>query len=316
MNTNTFTWLLKREFWEHRGGFFWAPTIVACIAVVFSLVASIAGGMAVREHRDEMTFGPGAAAEHAAQMGGLGDFALTGGMMMMLLVCALVVFFFALGSLYDDRRDRSILFWKSMPLTDTQMVLSKAAWAILLAPLLALAIGLVLGVALWLIMLVTAAVSGVPGATDMITYSHPFRVVATVLAALPVQMLWALPTLGWLMLCSAWARRVPFIWATALPLLAGAMFSFTDIFPGITIAHDKIWYVIYRGLASVFPGTWIPTIADGAHSDFDGPKDFAGMVDVTSSWEVLAHADVWIGAVVGIAMIALAIRLRRWRDEG
>ena len=316
MNTNTFKWLVKREFWEHRGGFLWAPVVVAGIATVFSLVASIAGGMAVREHRDEMTFGPGDAAEHAAQLGGVGDMALAGGIGMMMIVCAFVVFFYSLGALYDDRRDRSILFWKSMPLTDTQMVLSKATWAVLLAPLLALGVGVALGLVFWLVMLATAAMSGVPGATDMITYSHPFKVLATMLAALPVQMIWALPTLGWLMLCSAWARRLPFLWATALPVLTGAMISFTDIFPGVAIAHDKIWYVIYRGLASVIPGAWMPSIEHHVNDDFDGPKDLVNLVDVTSSWEVFAHADIWIGAVIGIAMIALAVRLRRWRDEG
>ena len=313
---NTFKWLLEREYWEHRGGFFWAPVIVSAIATVFALVASVAGTLAVRGHRDELRLDSTTAAEHAAQLGGVGDAALAGGIGMMMIVCAFVVFFYSLGSLYDDRRDRSILFWKSMPLTDTQMVLSKATWAILLAPLLALGVGVVLGLVFWLVMLATAAMSGVPGATDMITYSHPFRVLATMLAALPVQMIWALPTLGWLMLCSSWARRLPFLWATALPVLTGAMLSFTDIFPGVDIAHEKIWYVIYRGLASVIPGAWMPTIVHETNDNFDGPKDLVNLVDITSSWQVFAHADIWIGAVIGIAMIAFAIRLRRWRDEG
>jgi ABC-2 type transport system permease protein len=314
---NTFNWLLKREYWENRGGFFWAPTVVAGIAIFFSLLASVAGAIIVKEnHIEDGGIRVESAAEHAAQLGGVGDFALASGVMMMMAVAAFVIFFYALGSLYDDRRDRSILFWKSMPLTDLQMVGSKATWALALAPLMALGIGLLLGVALLLIMLVGAAVSGVPGATDMITYSHPFRVIATILVALPVQMVWSLPTLGWLMVCSAWARRLPFLWATALPVLTGAMISFTDVFPGITIAHDKVWYVIYRGLLSVAPGAWIPTIAEEPKADFDGPKDLTNLVDVTSSWEVFGNVDIWIGAAIGIALIALAVRLRRWRDEG
>ncbi|KFN50878.1 ABC transporter permease [Arenimonas composti] len=311
---NTFKWLLKREYWENRGGFFWAPLIVGGIGVLFSLVGSIAGALTIRRHVGEMQITN--VSEHARELGVMGDMALMSGVTLALTVAAFVVFFYALGSLYDDRRDRSILFWKSMPITDRQMVASKAAWALALTPLMALAIGIAIGVVIWLVTLLAGVVSGVPGAMGMVTASHPFKVVATVLAAMPVQLMWALPTVGWLMLCSAWAGRLPFLWATALPVLTGAMLSFIDIFPGVTIAHDKVWYVIYRGLLSVAPGAWIPTIARQPEGNFDGPQDLPDLIGITSSWETFAHADIWIGAVVGIAMIALSVRLRRWRDEG
>lgn len=316
---NTFKWLLKREYWENRGGFVWAPSIVGGIAVLFSIIATVAGALLANEHRDKVNqiASPAEAAEHAAQLGGVGDAILAGGVGISMSVMAFVLFFYALGSLYDDRRDRSILFWKSMPITDAQMVLSKTAWALLLAPLLAVGIGLVLGLVLWIVMLVGAAASGVPGSTDVVTHSHPFRVLATVFAALPVQMLWSLPTIGWLMFCSAWARRLPFLWATAVPVLTCAMVSFTDIFPGIEIPHDNLWYTLaYRGLLSIAPGAWIPTIAQEPTGPFDGPKDLAGLVDITSSWAVLGHADIWIGAAIGALLIFAAIHFRRIRDEG
>lgn len=316
---NTFKWLLKREYWENRGGFFWAPIVVGGIAVLFSTVASVAGAMIARDNLDKVNRHGTAEemAEHAAQLGGMGDILLASGAVMALVVMAFVVFFYALGSLYDDRRDRSILFWKSMPITDAQMVLSKTAWALVLAPLGALAIGLLIGVALWLVTLLGTAAAGVPGASGVITESHPIRVVATVLTALPVQVLWSLPTVGWLMLCSAWARRLPFLWATAVPLLSCAMISFTDIFEGIEVPHDKLWYIVaYRGLLSIFPGTWIPTIAVEPTGPVDGPKDLPGLVEITSSWSAFASADIWIGAAVGAAMIYGAIYFRRQRDEG
>jgi ABC-2 type transport system permease protein len=50
--------------------------------------------------------------------------------------------------------------------------------------------------------------------------------------------------------------------------------------------------------------------------DFDGPQDFVHVLDVTKSWEAFATPDIWIGALVGIAFVFAAIRLRRWRDEG
>lgn len=316
---NTFQWLLKREYWENRGGFLWAPLVVGGITVAFSTVAAVAGAMLARENGVNVNLegSPAELAEHSAQLGGMGDLVLTAGVVTALTVAAFVIFFYALGSLYDDRRDRSILFWKSMPITDAQMVMSKAVWALVLAPLRAVAIGLVISAALWIVVLLAALASGVPGAGAVFTESHPFKVLAIIVAALPVQMLWSLPTVGWLMLCSAWARRLPFLWATAIPLLLCAMISFTDIFEGVEIPHDKLWYVVaYRGLLSLAPGAWIPTIAQEPTGPFDGPKDLVGLVDITSSWAAFGHADIWIGAAIGALLIYASIRLRRRSDEG
>lgn len=314
--THKFKLLLRREFWENKGGFLWAPAIAGGIAVVFALIAAIAGTVMGQRHgihfdADEP------ASEIARITGAIGDGALLGGIGLAMAVLAFVVFFYSLSSLYDDRRDRSILFWKSMPISDSQMVLSKAAWALVLAPLLAVGIGVVIGLAFWLITLLTTTVNGMPGAGGILIHSHPFRIIGNVLLALPVQVLWSLPAVGWLMLCSAWSRRVPFLWATMLPILFCTMVSFMDIFPGVEIPHDKLWYtVVYRGLLSVVPGSWIPTV------DYDlgmvrDPGDLTSAVrEVISNWQVLGHADIWIGALLGAAMIYGAIRLRRWREEG
>ena len=315
MNTNTMKWLVRREYWENKGGFAWAPAIVAVLATLFALVASVVGGMVINKHRDEMHM-HGDPAEHARQLGGVADAMLMGGVGLMSVVLAFVLFFYLLGSLYDDRRDRSILFWKSMPISDREMVLSKLAWALLLAPLISIGIGLVLGMVFWALAAVGSMVSGVPGTGAIFTESHPFRFVAGLFATLPVQMVWSLPTVGWLMLCSAWSKRVPFLWAVAAPIMVCAMISFTDIFPGIEIAHDTLWYTVaFRGLLSIAPYTW-NLVIEHDRVNMHGPEDFSQMIDVTGAWSVFAHADMWIGAAVGIAMIVVATRLRRWRDEG
>ena len=312
---NTMKWLVKREYWENRGGFFWAPAIVGGIATLFGAVAALTGSYVISKHHDEMHF-DGNLLDHTRQLGGLGDLLLMIGTGLTALVLAFVLFFYVLSSLYDDRRDRSILFWKSMPVSDVQMVLSKAAWAFILAPVIALGIGLALGFVFWLIAAVMLLVSGAPGASAIFLSSHPFRFVAGLALSMPVQILWSLPAVGWLMLCSSWSRRVPFLWATAVPFLTCVMISFTDVFPGVEIPHGKIWYtVVYRGLASIVPFSWLPTLPDRI-GEFNGPEDFSKMIDLTGSWHVLANADVWIGAVAGVAMILAAIRLRRWRDEG
>ncbi len=318
--TAKFKWLLRREYWENRGGFFWAPLITGAIIVGLNLILAVIGSIAARRGAGDSGFVFGDADPHKVgqALGAMGDGMLLGGVVIACIVLAFVVFFYALGSLYDDRRDRSVLFWKSLPLSDSQMVLSKAAWALVLAPLWAIGVGLLIGVALWLISALTITVNGLPAAQAVFTQSHPLRIIGGVLASLPVYMVWALPTVGWLMFCSAWARSKPFLWAVLVPVLACVVISMTTILPGVDIAHDKVWYTLaYRGLLSVVPGAWYPAVngvVDGS-AHINTPDDLAGAVDLARSWHAFATADLWIGAVVGVAFIAAAIRLRRWRDE-
>ena len=318
--TAKFKWLLRREYWENRGGFFWGPVIAGAIIVGLNLILAVIGSIAARRSMGSSGFVFDHADTHEVgqALGAMGDGMLVGGVIVACIVLAFVVFFYALGCLYDDRRDRSILFWKSLPVSDGQMVLSKLAWALVLAPVLAVAIGLLIGLALWLISALTITVNGVPAAHAVFTQSHPLRIIGGVLACLPVYMAWALPTIGWLMFCSAAARSKPFLWAVLVPVLACVVISMTTILPGVAIAHDRVWYTLaYRGLFSAVPGAWFPTISGvvDSSSAINTPDDLAGAINLARSWQAFASADLWIGAVVGIALIAAAIRLRRWRDE-
>ena len=318
--TARFKWLLRREYWENRGGFFWGPVIAGAIIVGLNLILAVIGSIAARRSMGSSGFVFDHADTHEVgqALGAMGDGMLVGGVIVACIVLAFVVFFYALGCLYDDRRDRSILFWKSLPVSDGQMVLSKLAWALVLAPVLAVAIGLLIGLALWLISALTITVNGVPAAHAVFTQSHPLRIIGGVLACLPVYMAWALPTIGWLMFCSAAARSKPFLWAVLVPVLACVVISMMTILPGVDIAHDKVWYtVVYRGLLSVIPGGWYPVVGGvvGESAHIGTPDDLAGAIDLTRSWHAFASFDIWIGAIVGVALIAAAVRLRRWRDE-
>ena len=320
-DTAKFKWLLRREYWENRGGFFWAPLITGAIIVGLNLILAVIGSIAARRSMGSSGFVFDDADPHEVgqALGAMGDGMMLGGVIVACIVLAFVVFFYALGSLYDDRRDRSVLFWKSLPVSDSQMVLSKAAWALVLAPLWAIGVGLLIGVALWVISALTITVNGLPAAHAVFTQSHPLRVIGGVLASLPVYMVWALPTVGWLMFCSAWARSKPFLWAVLIPVLACVVISMMTILPGVDVPHDKVWYtVVYRGLLSVVPGGWYPVIGGvvGESASINTPDDLAGAIDLARSWHTFATADLWIGAVVGVAFIAASIRLRRWRDEG
>lgn len=316
--TNTFQWLLKREFWENRGGFVWAPAITGIIAAFFAAMAGLIATV-VRSKHDIPDVEDLAEATRVA--GAVGDGALLLGIGLAMAVLTFVVFFYALGSLYDDRRDRSILFWKSLPVSDTQMVLSKLAWALLLAPLLALAVGVLTGVAFWLITAIVSTINGIPGGSGILTHSHPLRIIGNVLLAMPVQMLWSLPTVGWLMLCSAWAKRFPFLWSVLIPFLfcamAGVVALMLHVTADIDLPYGQLAYVVlYRGLLSIVPGTWLVHRGSDTlvHGDVHTAPDMIDQLPLAESWHTFATADMWIGIVAGVAMIYLAIRMRRWRE--
>jgi ABC-2 type transport system permease protein len=101
--------------------------------------------------------------------------------------------------------------------------------------------------------------------------------------------------------------------------LACVIISMTDILPGLNIRHDLVWYtVVYRGLLSVVPGAWFPTLQGGAahpHTEINTPDELANAIDLTRSWQAFASADLWIGAAIGVALIVGAIHLRRWRES-
>ena len=319
--TAKFKWLLQREYWENRGGFFWAPLITGAIILGLYLILAVIGSIAARRSMgySGLVFDEADPQKISQALGVVGDSMLLGGVMLACVVLAFVVFFYALGTLYDDRRDRSVLFWKSLPVSDTHMVLSKLAWALVLAPLLAIGIGILIGVAMWLISALTITVNGLPAGGAMFTHSHPLRVIGGVISSLPVYMMWSLPAVGWLMFCSAWARSKPFLWAVLVPVLACVIVSMTDILPGLDIRHDLVWYtVVYRGLLSVVPGAWFPTLEGGAanpHTEINTPDELANAIDLTRSWHAFATADLWIGAAIGVALIVGAIHLRRWRES-
>lgn len=317
----SFAWLLKREFWEYRGAFFWSQVITGGIAVFFAALGVVIGVISARNHGlSGSSAGIDDMREYARTLGAVGDGLLLGGIAIASVVLAFVVFTYSIGCLYNDRQDRSVLFWKSLPVSDTRTVLAKVAWALLLAPLIALAIGLLVGITLWLIAMLGVAAAGAPNPWAMATHSHPFRLLGLMLATVPMSLLWSLPTIGWLMFCSAWARSKPFLWAVLLPLLACVMISILAAMPGVRLPLGWVWYIVaYRGLLSVWPGTWSPRGLQGSSinsDDFHTPGDVINWVlQHNNPSLVYGNPDIWIGAAAGIAFIAAAIYLRRRSGE-
>lgn len=325
-----FGWLLRRELWEHRIGLVWSPLIAAGVAVVLSGLALMMSTLAIKERH-----GVGASdtslsvqvnginlgeligqldAQQLAQLGGGLNLSLLASASWPLVVLAFVTFFYAAGALYDDRKDRSILFWKSLPVSDLATVLSKAVTALLVAPLLAIAASMVsmLGF-LGLVCLAVMWLGGDP-VSLVLAPASPLAVAGTLIGAVPVYALWALPTIGWLLLCSAVLPRVPFLLALLVPVLSGALLTATGLDSLAGIASGTLWG---EGIARLISGT-IPGIHlawQYAADRTDVLSQWMQQPSPMAAWDALAMTTTWVGAVAGAAMIILTVLVRRRSDD-
>ena len=335
--THKFKLLLKREFWEHKGGFFWAPIWAGGISLVLTLmalvVAEVAGRRAVASGKmqidgdininglDLSALTSKMDAGDLQKLAGGIDISAVMSSAWPMVVLAFVVFFYCLGSLYDERKDRSVLFWKSLPVSDRDTVLSKAASALLVAPL--IAVGVAIACMFGFLLLLSTFVLLHNGNPMTLVWGpgNPLQLAGSMLATIPVYALWALPTVGWLLLCSAWSKSKPFLWAIMLPVFSGIFISWFDIMNLFNLESGWFWKnIVARGLLSAVPGTWFDVAhINNAHiTSSEAARQIESvhqLLSLKTTYSVLLTPQLWIGAVVGAAMIYGAIRLRRWRDD-
>jgi len=318
----TFYWLIKREFWEHRGGFLWAPVVTGGIFLLLNVMAIITAEVLSAKHgvriggNDIQMMMRHADAGDWAQVGAAADVAMISSMGMIGIVMGIVVLFYCLGSLYDDRRDRSILFWKSLPISNTNTVLSKVVSAALLAPAIAVVVSIVCGLLQLLIFSIVLSFHGI-NVWQLLMLSHPLRAVASLLSNVPLYALWALPAIGWLMLCSSGARSKPFLWAVAVPVLLGLLVSWFGIMGLFNESSTWFWAnIVQRALLSVFPGS---NLVFDKHSMLNtgnlDDNDPLSVLSPVHTYGLLASPNLWIGVLAGAVLIAGAIWFRRVRDD-
>ncbi|ACA12216.1 ABC transporter permease [Xylella fastidiosa subsp. multiplex] len=311
----TFVWLLKREYWEHRGGFFWAPLITGGIAVFFGILGTVIGVA----HSPPPGGSIKSAEGYQQLFGSTGDVLILTSIFLTSLILTLSMIFYVLGSLHNDRHDRTILFWKSLPISDIQTVLSKVTWALLPGPLIAVTIGMVTGLILLLLASTGLLIAGQPYPWAMITHSHPFQILSLMLDIIPKQMLWSLPTIGWLMFCSAWVKTKPFLWALLLPILSCMMITILGAMPGVRLPLFNIWHIfVYRGLLSTVPCSWWTMNEQNIYIDYlkAYPDNFVNfLLQQSQNVRIYHTSDLWIGVCVGIAFIIAAIYLRHRSNE-
>jgi ABC-2 type transport system permease protein len=325
----TMKWLLRREFWEHKGSMFWAPLVVAAILLA-ALTGSLLYGLA--QHHLRLDVGgnqipiagvynhlaPQARAEMANMLAS-GYLAVSAPLFMML---GFVVFWYCLGALYDERRDRSILFWKSLPASDEMTVLSKVLTAACVSPVITIAAGTVLSLVFLVIACIALAWNGISIFTAVLASPNLYLSPLALLSLLPVYVVWALPTIGWLLMVSSWARSKVFLWAVGAPLVALAVAKWISLLlinfgEGSGHLFDVVRDIVAQGLAGLIPGVWFSYKGiDPSTLHQPGMHALDVPAVVSQSWMTLGSIDAWVGALAGIAMIYAAMRIRRWRDEG
>jgi ABC-2 type transport system permease protein len=319
----TMKWLVRREVWENKGMLTWVPLVLSALLIGFVLIALVKGSSGSFYFDGMRVTADGLAVE----LGDRQKLLLTEatatayplGAVPLYLSLAFMVFFYSLGALYDERRDRSILFWKSLPVSDSAAVLSKVTVALIGIPLLIILVELATSLVILAIMLIVLASKGVNLVGDVLTHAQFWLGPLKLLSLLPVYALWALPTVGWLLLVSAWARSKAFLWAVGTPVVAIVLVAWAE--KGLRMEIESEWLitkVIGRLLVSVMPGTWLLAghVTERAlHSNpHPGPAAASDLM-YTTSWAAMATPDAIIGALAGAAMIGAAIWLRHRREE-
>jgi ABC-2 type transport system permease protein len=199
-------WSVKREVWENRS-IYLVPLAAAALVVLGMLYGAFEGIATMRSHNPDllqMTIGQQQQCSVTA---------------MFIMVAAFVVaVFYCIDALYGERRDRSVLFWRSLPVSDTVAVLAKTSIPVVILPIVTFVIA---AVTQWVVVGIDAMSVLTHGST-VLTMSAPslLKMQAGLLYhLLAVHGLWYAPIYGWLLLVSAWARRAPILWAV-LPVLA------------------------------------------------------------------------------------------------
>jgi ABC-2 type transport system permease protein len=274
-------WSVLRELWESRS-IYVAPLAVAGLIMVGFLISTIHLPGKVRA---AISLDPMQQHELLAQPY---DFAA----LLIMGTTFVVAVFYCLEALHGERRDRSILFWKSLAVSDLTTVLSKAAIPLVVLPLLTFVITVLTQLIMALMSSAVLMGSGLSFATLWTRLSLPQTWLDLLYHMVTVHSLWYAPIFGWLLLVSAWARRAPILWA-ALPPLAVALVE--------KIAFNTTHFASMLG-SRIGGGAEAVTVPGGSPMD--------PMTHLTPG-HFLGSAGLWIGLATTAAFLAGAVRLRR-----
>ncbi len=303
---NTQIALLRRELWEHKAVYV-VPLVVAVVTLLTSWISQVTLGEL--EHLDIGIITAGNLPENA-KAAAL-SFTMMSVSVSFIFAMWILTIFYALDALYAERKDRSILFWRSIPVTDFETVLSKLLTAILTIPLVTFA--LIVVTQLLVLLSLTVQIDFRGGSPwQMIWTAAPFvdtwAATVVLLLALP---LWLSPFIGWFLFVSAFTKRSPLLVA-AMPIVLLPMFErlfFDTSVMAEALFVRSIKFPLFSGVDNmdlIFQeGDDLAKLAEAELSVF-------GLLDLGN---FLASPQLWLGLVVCGLFIAAAIYVRRYRDE-
>jgi ABC-2 type transport system permease protein len=286
-HSEPYLWSLRRELWENRS--VWIAPLAAAGFVLFGFTISLVH----KPHALKAINGLSPEKQMALRFAPFGIVAAA-----LILTTVVVGIFYCLGTLYNERRDRSILFWKSMPVSDLTTVLAKATIPLVILP----AVAFVVVCATQLVMLLfnsMALASHQSELTQLWSTVPLFRLWGIVFYALVTLTLWHAPLYGYLLALSASVKKGPFLWAVLPPI---ALCVFEKLAFDTSYISDLIHDRLVGSFGAAFSG------GGGFHrkGDFHLP--------VADPTKFLMSPGLWIGLVIAVALFALAVWLRRRRE--
>jgi ABC-2 type transport system permease protein len=281
--TRPFYWSVRRELWENRSIYI-APLAAAAIFLLGFLISTI---HLPRQMRSLSTLDP--AKQHQAI---ITPYDSVAGLLM--LTAMIVGMFYCLDALHGERRDRSILFWKSLPVSDSTAVLAKASIPLVVLPLITFAVTVVAQSIMLLLSSAVVLANGLSVGTLWREVSLFPMSLMLLYHLVTVHVLWYAPFYGWFLLVSAWARRAAFLWAV-LPVLA---IGFVE-----KIAFNTSHFATFL-LDRLTGGAEAITAAGGM-------PIHPGMHLTLGRY--LSTPGLWIGLAFTAICLAGAVRLRRHR---
>ncbi|HUN71435.1 MAG TPA: hypothetical protein VMU52_03910 [Steroidobacteraceae bacterium] len=274
-------WSVRRELWENRFLYF-VPLIVAALILSGFALGGIhpqfAHTTGSPPRTEQMTVTP------------LDQASLS------LMLCYVIIgVIYCLGALYNERSDRSILFWKSLPVSDVTSVIAKACIPVVILPLIIFAVIVITqGI---MVLAASAALFGRHVSGSALWAGTPLLPMwaATLYHLLAVHGLYYAPIYGWLLLASAWARRAPILWAS-LPVAA------------VLIIERLVFHT------SAFAHLLLSRLGGGpAAIKFPPPVDMPMRPGFADLGAFLASPGLWIGLVIFALFLAAAVRVRRYQ---
>jgi ABC-2 type transport system permease protein len=299
-----FYWSVRREFWEHRALYIVPLVVAALMLVSFALNAvHLPDGMRLL-----------AAMEPGKQRAAV---------IAVLLVTASAIMsaqmisnaFYCLDALHSERRDRSVLFWKSLPVSDFTTVVSKLFVAFAVVPAIALVVVIATQLFLLVLSSIVLLVSGTSAQSLLSLVPYPELIVLMLYGSIAFTV-WLLPIYGYLLLVSAWAKRSTFIWAVLVPLGIAVFEKLVfDTSYFIAAIKDRLLGWASAAFAHAAQSSDFASKSEGmeAYADLGGTFPDSPL-QIAAPLQYLSDPHLWIGLALAAAFIAAAIWMRRYRE--